>query len=210
MQNKGFTLVELLAVLFVLALIFGLAIKSVFNVINKSQDNVYLNQIYDILDSAYDYTLRHNNFLPDSTTTVKYITLAHLIQDGLIDSDIMDPTQNKLFDYALVISVSYVSNESTSDIESKKYGNYLYKIEQAKTNVYLYNFDSAFVDFTLSLNDTYTLPNIPANGIRIITKNNKLVDYIDTSSSDIYEVTDIVLNESGDSKSKTIKVAIST
>ena len=210
MENKGFTLIELLSVLFILALIATLAVRSVFKIINKSRENIYLNQIYDILDSAYDYSLKYNDVLPNTTSPVKYITLAHLIHEGLIDSNIVDPTKGDIFDYSLVISISYVSNEATADIENRKYGNYLYKIEKSKTNVYSYSFDSSFNDFTIPLNDNYTLPNVPNNGIRIITKNNKLVDNIDTSSPDIYEVTDVVLSQSGDSISKTIKVAIST
>lgn len=210
MKVNGFTLIELLAVIIVLGLLSTLALTNINNVVNKSKNDVYRSQIYDILDSVYDYTLRHTDFLPDENIRVKYTTLAHLINDGLIDSDIKDPKMNSLFDYSLVISVSYVDNNITSEDLSKKYGNYLYKIEEDKTNAYSYEFDSSFKDFTISLNETYTLPNIPSGGIRIITKNNKQVDVIDTSKPNIYEVTDIVLSADGKSTFKTIKVAVGT
>lgn len=208
MKNKAFTLVELLAVIIVLGLLTTLVVTNIDKIVDRSENDIYKNQIYDILDSAYDFTLKYSNYLPDENNNVKYITLAHLINEGLIDSDIKNPKTNKIFEYSLVISINYVSNDYVNTNISKKWGNYLYKIEESKTNYYSYDFDSNFIDSTVPINGNYALVNIPQGAIRIITKNNKQVSEIDTSNPDVYEVTDVILGDNGNSTSKTIKVVV--
>ena len=132
MNNKAFTLVELLAVIVLLMVIFLLVSPAITNVVKQSKDTVYNTQINTILKSAYDYTLKNTNSLP-SLGNKSYITLGELKTFGLIDANIIDPSTSQLFPDNLVISISYVSTNSSYDKSiAMLEGNYLYKVEFEK------------------------------------------------------------------------------
>ena len=129
MNSKGFTLVELLGVIIIIAIISILIIPSVENVIKKSNDTVYNNQINTILKASYDCTLKNISLLPDEGE-INYLTLGELKILGLIDSNIKNPKTNKNFPDNLVISINnvgadYIYDKNTSILK----GNYLYKVE---------------------------------------------------------------------------------
>ena len=130
MKNKGFTLVELLAVIVIITVMLILIAPTVGNIINRSKDTTYQAQIVKILDSAYDLTLMNPDYLP-SNTEVSYITLSELKIEGLIESDIKDPKTGDLFKDNLVVGVRYVGNSyKNSDEYSRKNGMYLYTVEK--------------------------------------------------------------------------------
>ena len=64
MNKKGFTLVEVLAVIILLSAIISITVPIVTNVINTSRDSVYKSQINKILSATYDYSLKNSSILP--------------------------------------------------------------------------------------------------------------------------------------------------
>jgi len=62
MNKKGFTLVELLAVIIILAAILVIILPSVSRTLKKSKNTIYDIQINDILKSTYDYSLKKVKF----------------------------------------------------------------------------------------------------------------------------------------------------
>ncbi len=78
-KEGGFTLVELLAVLAILALIVGIAIPMVGNVITNSEKSAAKSQNELIINAAQLYELEDNNTLPVTTDV--------LITKGFLEND---------------------------------------------------------------------------------------------------------------------------
>lgn len=129
MNKKGFTLVELLAIIFILTVLMVIVLPTVSSVINKSKEATKDVQINYILKAAYDYSLKNGVDLPDYNQK-KYITLNELKSNDLIDGDVINPTTKEKFDDDLVISISNVGSNYKYNKEYSMYkGYYLYKIE---------------------------------------------------------------------------------
>ena len=217
MNNKAFTLVELLAVIVLLMVIFLLVSPAIINVVKQSKDTVYNTQINTILKSAYDYTLKNTNSLP-SLGNKSYITLGELKTVGLIDANIIDPSTSQLFPDNLVISISYVSTNSSYDKSiAMLEGNYLYKVEFEKLeNKNLLptinlsginkNSNGDYI-IVLDLNDNFNNINFTARSYdnvdltsRVkyyITSSNEVVNSINTSKSGIYKIYYSVVDDDG-------------
>lgn len=217
MNNKAFTLVELLAVIVLLMVIFLLVSPAITNVISQSEDTIYNTQINTILKSAYDYTLKNTNSLP-SLGNKSYITLGELKTVGLIDANIIDPSTSQLFPDNLVISISYVSTNSSYDKSiAMLEGNYLYKVEFEKLeNKNLLptinlsginkNSNGDYI-IVLDLNANFNNINFTAHSYdnvdltsRVkyyITSSNEVVNSINTSKSGIYKIYYSVVDDEG-------------
>ena len=90
LNKKGFTLVELLVVIVILAVIMSIAIPSITSSIERSKDK-QKTQIINLIVSAGElYVDKHKN------TVTPPITLNQLIEDGLITKEEMkDPFNEK-------------------------------------------------------------------------------------------------------------------
>ena len=77
-KEGGFTLVELLAVIAILALIVGISIPLIGNVIGDARDNTEAAQDELVIDAAQLY------FVENDTKTS--VTLADLIKDGFLEA----------------------------------------------------------------------------------------------------------------------------
>lgn len=220
MKNKGFTLVELLAVLVLLSVIFILTIPSVTKVINSSKDTAYQKQINTILTAAYDWSLKNINILPEKDKKV-FVTLSELKINGLIDANIINTDTREPFPDDLVISITNVgSNYKNKDEYSKKEGNYLYtaEIKLMETSTYknkkpsivlnnlTANSDGNYVT-SIDINSTYTDTTYTATSsdgkdltdkvmINIIY-NEKAVENVDTSRAGIYHINYTVIDDNG-------------
>lgn len=112
MKNKGFTLVELLAVIIVLSIIGLIAIPTVTSIINNSKENAKKVQIEEIIRSAKSWAA--NNISQLSEDNTYYLRVQTLIDEGYIAAnDIKDPTNS-----------SKTLNECVSIVYSTKYNNY--------------------------------------------------------------------------------------
>lgn len=112
MKNKGFTLVELLAVITVLGIIGLIAIPAITSVINNSKEKAKRVQIKTIVDSAKSWAA--NNMSELSTDDTYYLSVQTLIDQGYIDrEEIKDPTDS-----------SNNLDECISIIYSTKYKNF--------------------------------------------------------------------------------------
>ena len=102
MNKKGFTLVELLAVIIILSLLAVLASTSVTKVIKNSKSDLYDAQLNLIKSAAEAWGSDNINKLPNAGEC-KYITLSTLKGYGLIDNEIKNPKTNKKFNENLYI-----------------------------------------------------------------------------------------------------------
>ena len=99
LDNRGFTLVELLATLAVLSLVSTIVIYVAINVVNSAKDKSYLVTINNVEDAAVSY-LRENS---DKVRFVKYdddleyqcITVQNLIDTNYFDKDVLNSKISK-------------------------------------------------------------------------------------------------------------------
>ena len=64
MNKKGFTLVEILAVISIIGILLLIIIPGVNKALKKGENVVYDVQLNNILNATYDYTLKKLDFLP--------------------------------------------------------------------------------------------------------------------------------------------------
>lgn len=124
MKNKGFTLVELIAVIVVLGLISLIAIPTVNNSIIKYKDKLEADAIRNIEQAAKNWAADNINKLPnvldtESDVSMTYpeidteqdfsklkITLSDLQSAGYIDSEVKNPKDNKEFGICAEITIT--------------------------------------------------------------------------------------------------------
>lgn len=100
MKNKGFTLVEIIAVISIIGVLVVIATAGVSKYINSSRETTKNNTIKDVQDAAVSYAL-HNLFIQDScsinslnsdgsprnlsATCKKTVKVSELISKGLLN-----------------------------------------------------------------------------------------------------------------------------
>ena len=143
MKKKGFTLVELLAVIVILSLVLVIAVPSVNRYIKQSKEKAYNTQISTIIEAAQAYASANSGLLPRKEEFVVKITLGQLKSSGLIKEEVKNPNDDKYFDDALTIEI-------------KKKGE-------------TYNYD--IVESTITTRDGEKSPIINLNGSPMVTYN---------------------------------------
>lgn len=86
-MKKGFTLVELLAVVVILSVISMLVFPNVVKIINQSKENLYQSQLRDLESVARDFSLEHPELLDSNHINVTYVTLDALKRAGYLEID---------------------------------------------------------------------------------------------------------------------------
>ena len=231
MNNKGFTLVEILGVIVILIVVFILVYPSVTNIISQSKDTVYQKQINTILSAAYDLSLKSVNYLPDSDSKT-FITLGELKAENLVDVNITNPNTKENFPDNLVISINNVgAGYKYSNKNSKLEGNYLYTVEIDNLNNpelvnllptitldnLIKNSDGNYIT-TLDLNEEvpeFSYSSLSHNSVDLndyvksnIVINNTAVDKIDSSISGIYKISYSVVDQDGYANSLILSVIV--
>lgn len=91
MKNKGYTLVELLAVFVILGIIIMISVPAITGVINSSKDKSYDEQVKILENAARTYMSENSALLPDSGLSFN-VTIDNLKESGLIsDKEIKNP-----------------------------------------------------------------------------------------------------------------------
>ena len=229
MTKRGFTLVELLAVLIILAVILVMVFPAVSSVLKQSEKTIKNAQELKILNAAYDYTLMDSSLLPTYGNT-KYIMLSHLKKERLVDPDIEDPTTNEPYTENLVISIKNIDGEYKIKTKSNSIlrGNYLYSIENEFMDSTEFKTKKPIIDFndydispiviSINVGDPYTsIPYTATDNdgnvltesvIENIIYNSDFVDKIDTYNAGIYYINYSVIDNKGYSTLETINLII--
>jgi prepilin-type N-terminal cleavage/methylation domain-containing protein len=91
MKKRGFTLVEVLAVIVVLGLLIAMITPVVTNLIKDSEDTLYKKQVDSIVVATKKYMVEHSELLPNVGESYS-VCVSDLINLGVIDSEqVIDP-----------------------------------------------------------------------------------------------------------------------
>ena len=109
-MKKGFTLVELLAVITLLGLLSLIAIPVVDKLIKDSEEQLYQTQIDNIESAARNYYADKIFDLPENVGDYVDRTICDLEKSGLLEMDIKNPKTDELFykdSYVRVTKTNY-------------------------------------------------------------------------------------------------------
>ena len=113
---RGFTLIEILAVVVILGVVSLITMPVVQKNINDSKKQAYETQIDNIERAAKDWASENLNYLPDKEGTSVSITLYTLMSLGYIDNNLINPITEKYFDTETVISITRKNNNYKYDV----------------------------------------------------------------------------------------------
>lgn len=114
MNKKGFTIVELLVTITLLAIISTISVISITSFINKNKENNYEILKNTILEASKEYVAdnRYGNIEPS-------ITAQYLLDNHYITSGLTDPKTGKNIDLnSVIITITYQNR------------NYIYEVKQ--------------------------------------------------------------------------------
>ncbi len=106
-MKKGFTLVELLAVIVLLAILAIVAVPSAFKIAYNSKKNMYCEKVDMILQNAKSWGDDHSSQLKKTVTSNCYVTVTvdYLVEEGIIKREnetkgqyIVNPVTNNSMD----------------------------------------------------------------------------------------------------------------
>ena len=116
-EQNAFTLVELLAVIVVLAIVLIIAVPGVLSIINKTKDSAYDRQVDMIKNAAKNYVTANTiTWLGDNPKST-LVTLDMLQSGGYLDKKIIDPRNKKEILCANVLVSKDNKNKITYDVD---------------------------------------------------------------------------------------------
>lgn len=124
MNKKGFTIVELLVTITLLAIISTIAVVSITSFINKTKENNYEILKNTVLEASKEYVADNRYGNIESSITAQY-----LLDNHYITSRLTDPKTGKNIDLnSVVITITYQNKNYTYEIKQEDWkledGNY--------------------------------------------------------------------------------------
>lgn len=124
MNKKGFTIVELLVTVALLAIISTISVISITSFINKNKENNYEILKKTILEASKEYVTDNRYGNVESSITAQYLLDNHYITSGLTD-----PKTGKNIDLnSVIITITFQNKKYTYEIKQEDWkledGNY--------------------------------------------------------------------------------------
>ncbi len=111
---KGFSLVEMVAVIIVLSVISLITFPIINSSIKKSKEVAYEKQVDIILASAKKWSVENVDLLPVNDTGKVYVSIDDLVNGGFIKNDeIINPINNMKMDGCVLIKFTSTYNQHT-------------------------------------------------------------------------------------------------
>ena len=109
-MKKGFTLVEMMAVIIILAIVATITFPIVSQSIEKNREKLYYSQLDEIKLNAEKWAYSNLDLLPTVEDEMITITLQNLKEGGFVALDIRDPRTNELLPNDLKITITFRNN----------------------------------------------------------------------------------------------------
>jgi len=110
MKKNGFTLVELIAVLVILAIVIMIATPQVIRLIEENKEKTYVQQTKTMEKTAERWSSKNTSKL--SETEPYYLDIDTLVAEKLLASkEVIDPRTNKVMEGCIVIKFDSKYNQ---------------------------------------------------------------------------------------------------
>lgn len=110
-MKKGFTLIEMLAVIALLGIIGAISFPIVTREVNKSKEKTYQTQINYIEGAAKRWGVKNNDLLSTDGTSIT-VNIQTLKKDGFLENtNIIDPRTNRIIDGCVEITYNLEYNQ---------------------------------------------------------------------------------------------------
>ncbi len=115
-MKKGFTLVELLAVIIILGLLTIIAIPSIVGILNNEKENISDSMKNIIINASSLYIEDNSGVYPKVNNNVYCIKLESLVNGNRLSNPLKDPVTNKEIDLNKYVKVSIINDLYNYDI----------------------------------------------------------------------------------------------
>jgi|GEM_PF-2552105 len=186
-RNKGFTLIELIAVITILAVIALITVPIVNKAIIKSKEKALETQKETIVDAAKKYALENIEVLPEYDLGQKLIRISDLVRDGYLEKNPIDPVTNQEMTDCVKVTYDQTKNkyiynygECKIDITTKNvYPNgyrllYIYN-QDSEELITVNNFFEDSSEIVLTAEDSATLQKYGTENMRSIQDSSALI-----------------------------------
>lgn len=130
MKKNGFTLVELLAVIAILALLLTIAVPGVQKMSQKIQNNMFCTKVENIIKAAQLYGDDHYDEIKAQNGSKMEITVATLVKTNYLKKDNNDETDENMYVVDSRYDTSMMSDKVTLMIKNNRvYATYNFREE---------------------------------------------------------------------------------
>ncbi len=165
-MKRGFTLIELMAVIFILGVVTTIAVVAVDKTIKDNKEKIYQTQISNIEDAARTWGNAHINLIPDENGDAISIPLLVLKQDGLFDKEYKNPKTDELFYDNMYIDISYENGSYiynvVEDSGTENYSDLAYPAIILKEKFYYSSATESYEVFVSSIDKEITSTTLSA------------------------------------------------
>lgn len=187
MNKKGFTLVELLAVIVILAVVSVIVFPNISSIIISSKQTLHDDQIKDILVSGEKWATDNNKYLDKYHINYTYISLSDLQNMGYLEKEeIKDPKTNTKMNGCVEISYNLENQKYNYAYEEKECSKMASDSKTSKDDhgYIIYYYDSASKEINKSDSSVLYVPFLDE-----ILKNNTI--HVDGEEIDgLYDIDD--------------------
>lgn len=142
-MKKGFTLVELLAVIIILSVVSILVFPNVIEIINQSKQNLYNVQVADIELESKNWSLENSDKLDKYHLNSTFVSLSTLKKDGFLE---VDELENPLDGKEMNGCIEIKYNPATSQYTYKYYDNDCSVYVTNEMHGTIYSYDSGSLE----------------------------------------------------------------
>ena len=116
-NKKGFTLVELIAVIVIIGVLVLITLPTIERITKENNNKVYQQQLDNIILSLKSWASDNRFFLPEEENEILTMTLENLKSEGYIEYQTKNPLTGKCFDNNMLLIIKKTKKSYTYSID---------------------------------------------------------------------------------------------